>query len=146
VNGLKLLTMAKPPRTPRTLAEVAFFNLLSARVEAGEDTGVLAQVKLLKQAAAATATVAALAIADAFDAGANGWPTQAEFAAYWKVTERHAQNEWAQFRRAFPTEESPDRLAKVVRDIARAKLADRRIDFVGSLPAEPFGIAAPALA
>ncbi|WP_249009664.1 hypothetical protein [Conexibacter sp. DBS9H8] len=138
--------MAKPLKQPRTLAEVAFWNLLAARQEAGEDTGLLAQAKLLKQAAAATATVAALAIADADGAGANGWPTQVEFAAYWKVTERHAQNEWAQFRRAFPTEESPDRLAKLIRDNYRAKLAARRIDVAASLPAEPFGIAAPALA
>lgn len=40
------------------------------------------------------------------------YPSQAEYAAEWKISERTAQREWALFKRAFPTEESPERLAR----------------------------------
>jgi hypothetical protein len=43
------------------------------------------------------------------------YPTQAEYAEYWKITDRTAQREWALFRRAFPEEESPERLAQWLR-------------------------------
>ncbi len=42
------------------------------------------------------------------------YPTQLEYANYWDITDRTAQREWALFRRAFPQEESPERLARWV--------------------------------
>jgi len=40
------------------------------------------------------------------------YPTQAEYADEWKVSERSVQREWALFKQAFPGEESPERLAR----------------------------------
>jgi hypothetical protein len=40
------------------------------------------------------------------------YPTQAEYADEWKVSERSVQREWALFKQAFPTEESPERLSR----------------------------------
>ena len=91
-----------------TLADVAIANL---RPQYG--TGRLATLKAMKKAADAIAVAACLAIAAEKGAGRDGdWPTQAEYAAWWKMTDRHAQREWQLFRRAFPGEEGPERLAK----------------------------------
>jgi hypothetical protein len=75
-------------------------------IEAGDN-----RMKALKNAANIVTTVCALAMtARALD----HWPTQTEYAAYWKISERKAQEEWALFRRAFPREDSPDRIAQWV--------------------------------
>jgi hypothetical protein len=42
------------------------------------------------------------------------YPTQLEYSEYWGITDRTAQREWALFRRAFPEERSPERLARWV--------------------------------
>ncbi len=40
------------------------------------------------------------------------YPGQAEYAAEWNISDRTAQREWALFKCAFPTEDSPERLAR----------------------------------
>ena len=62
-------------------------------------------------AASACATVASLAIAKH---QLGHWPTQAEYAAYWKLSERRAQREWHASREAFPGERTPESLARHV--------------------------------
>jgi 2-polyprenyl-6-methoxyphenol hydroxylase-like FAD-dependent oxidoreductase len=67
------------------------------------------QIKSLKHSADALALVWCLA----YQKHKTGdWPNQAEYAAYWKRSERTVQREWALFKRAFPTEQSPERLAR----------------------------------
>ncbi len=59
-------------------------------------------------------TVVSLAICAQMRDEGDGWPTQAEYAAWWKISERQAQREWELFKRAFPGEESPDRIAQLM--------------------------------
>jgi len=100
--------MARPART---LGEVAAANLLAA----SGDTGIVAQMKAVKRGAAAATTLACLAIAAINGAAEDGgWPTQADYSAYWKRDLRHSQREWALVREAFPGEEGPDRLARIL--------------------------------
>jgi hypothetical protein len=88
----------------------------------------------MRGAADALATAGALAIAAA--RSANGFPTQAEYAAYWKQSERSAQREWERFRKAFPSEEGPERLARLLVAEYSRRLAEREDPSVAfSLPA-----------
>lgn len=76
-------------------------------------------------------TIVALAIA-ARDVG--HWPTQAEYADYWKQSLRSAQREWALFHRAFPEEKSPDRIAQRLFAEMSARLDDPKTPL--AMPAE----------
>lgn len=119
------LTLQPVPARPPTLGEVAFLNLRAA----GYST-----TRAMKGAADALATAGALAIAASHSE--NGFPTQAEYAAYWKQSERSAQREWNQFRKAFPDEEGPERLAKVLLSQYTRRVAEREDPSVAfSLPA-----------
>lgn len=121
------------PRAKReqTLAEVAFLNLRS-----GYGNGLGGTLKASKKASEALTTAACLAIAAHRGAAADGgWPSQAEYAIYWKISERQAQREWAVFKQAFPGEESPDRLAKLLVNEYRARVASADPSFVFSVPA-----------
>jgi hypothetical protein len=84
------------------LVIVAMENL----IDAGDS-----RLSALKNAAIVGANVCALGITAR---ALEHWPTQAEYAAYWKISDRKAQQEWALFRRAFPGEDSPDRIARWV--------------------------------
>ena len=89
-------------------------------------TGISGQLKATKKAAEAVATLACLAIAaEKGGAADGGWPTQAEYAAYWKLSERQAQREWQLVKRAFPGEDGPDRLAKALWVEYRTRLIER---------------------
>ena len=98
----------------QTLGEVAFLNLRAA----GYST-----VRAMKGAADALATAGTLAIAAAHSD--NGFPTQAEYAAYWKQSERSAQREWERFRKAFPQEDGPERLAKILLSQYTRRVSER---------------------
>lgn len=89
-------------RQPRTLAEHAAANLQASG---------MGQIKSVVKAAQACSHVWALAIC-AHKLGR--WPTQTEYAEWWKITDRSVQREWALVRQAFPGEESPERLARWV--------------------------------
>lgn len=67
----------------------------------------------------------------------DGWPTQADYAAYWKITDRTAQREWALFRRAFPGEDGPDRIAQAIVHQQGARRVAENPASVMSLPAPP---------
>jgi hypothetical protein len=109
----------------QTLGEVAFLNLRAA----GYGT-----TRAMKGAADAIATAGALAIAATHSE--NGFPTQAEYARYWKQSERSAQREWERFRKAFPDEEGPERLAKVLMTGYSRRLREREDPSIAfSLPA-----------
>ncbi len=111
-------------RTP-TLGEVAFRNLEAAGY---------GRIRAMKKASEALTTLSCLAIAAS--RSENGFPTQAEYAAYWKQTERSAQRDWQRFREAFPTEESPERLARWLVSEYGKRLTEREDPgFAFSLPA-----------
>lgn len=121
------------PRAKRqqTLAEVAYVNL---RLEFGEGLG--GTLKASKKASEALTTAACLAIAAHRGAAEDGgWPSQAEYARYWKISERQAQREWAVFKQAFPREDSPERLAKILMTEYRSRVASDDPSFVFSVPA-----------
>lgn len=101
------------PRQPRTLAEVAIANLR------GDG---MSTVKATVKAAEACTTIWAWGLA-ARELGR--WPEVAEYSAYWRQTERTSYRELAVFRRAFPTERTPQRLAGVLDDQAEAWLERR---------------------
>lgn len=108
-----------------TLIEVAFANLRAQ----GYST-----IRAVKAASDALTTVGALAIAAAHSD--NGFPTQAEYAAYWKQSERSAQREWRRFKDAFPGEEGPERLARLLVAEYSRRLAEREDPSIAfSLPA-----------
>ena len=92
-GGPRLMLMAAP--TP-TLGEVALRNLEAAGY---------GRIRAMKKASEALTTVAALAIAAA--RSENGFPTQAQYAAYWRQPIRSAQRDWQRFREAFPDRGQP---------------------------------------
>jgi len=53
------------------------------------------------------------------------WPNQAEYAVFWKISERSAQREWAAFRLGFPDEDSPQRLAEWLYGQVAERIADK---------------------
>jgi hypothetical protein len=63
------------------------------------------------------------------------WPSQAEYARYWNLKERTAQRHWAQFRDAFPGEETPERLAKLIFAEYQGRLSEDCV-FTEPAPAE----------
>lgn len=95
------------------LTAIAFLNLQAA----GEG-----KLRSYKHAAEACEPIWLLAYARH---KLDHWPTQAEYAAFWKISERSAQREWALFRRGFPTEESPERLARWLYSEVAARIEDR---------------------
>jgi hypothetical protein len=115
------------PMKPReqTLGEIAFTNLRAK----GYGT-----MRAMKGAADALTTAGALAIAAS--RSQNGFPTQAEYATYWKQSERSAQREWRRFKDAFPSEEGPERLARLLVAEYSRRLAEREDPSIAfSLPA-----------
>lgn len=63
-------------------------------------------------------------------------PTVAEYANWWKVTERTAYNQLADFAKAFPDEHGPDRIAEALLERADELRADFTPAWVlGSSPA-----------
>lgn len=110
--GPRLHAVARNP----TLGEIAFLNL---RNHEGYGT-----VQAMKKAAEACTTIACLAIA-AINSD-EGFPSQLDYAAYWKLSERTAQREWALFKKAFPGEESPERLARWLMSEYASRLSKRQ--------------------
>ena len=100
-------------RPPRTLAEVAIANLR------GDGMSTL---KATVKAAEACTTIWTWAIT-AHELGR--WPEVTEHARHWRQTERTSYRELALFRRAFPTEHTPQRLAGVL-DAQVADWLDRQ--------------------
>ena len=94
--------MARSGKTP-TLAEVAAANLQASG---------RGQIKAMVEAGKAIGIVAALCVCAQRTDG--DWPSQRDYAAYWDMTERTAQREWALVRAAFPGEDGPDRIARAV--------------------------------
>jgi hypothetical protein len=64
------------------------------------------------------------------------YPTQAEYSKYWEIDERTAQREWALFRRAFPEEQSPERLARWVLTEISSRIEDKTAAMTVSAPAD----------
>ena len=96
-----------------TLAEVGIARL--------KQDGV-GTIKAFKLTADALATPVALAIAQVKGAGVDVWtqPTQAEYAAFWKLPLRTAQREWALYRHVFGEEARPETVAaRLVLDYGR---------------------------
>ena len=90
-------------RQPRTLAEIAAVNLANA-----EGGGAIAQVKAVVRGA----QVVSFLWMWAYTMRKLGRaPTRAEQGAEWKQSEREVYRDLALFRKAFPTEEDPNRLA-----------------------------------
>ena len=126
---LRLVLMAA--RSP-TLGEVAFRNLEAAGY---------GRIRAMKKASEALTTLSCLAIAAS--RSENGFPTQADYAAYWNQTERSAQRDWQRFREAFPTEESPERLARwLVSEYGRRLAEHDDPGFAFTLPADATILAA----
>lgn len=128
----KLAAMAR--RAPRNLAELAAANLIASDPKLG-------QLRAAVKGAQAIATVVALGVV-ARERAYGDWPSQADYAGYWEISERNAQREWAHFRRAFPHEDSPDRLARVLLEKHGTELVEGGAGFAFALPVQ--GLLTPA--
>lgn len=93
------------------------------------------KLKSMKHAADACQTIWALAYAN-YKLDLGHWPTQAEYADYWKISERTAQREWANFRKAFPTEENPENLARWLTSEVAARIADQSTALTVNAPGD----------
>lgn len=109
---------------------------MQVAVENLTDAGLTPMRASLEAARAITTVWALAACAESL----GHWPTQVEYAEHWQVSDRSAQREWADFRRAFPDEETPDRLAQVV----RANVIGQRLKRASAAFGVPFE--APAVA
>jgi len=92
-----------------TLHTVAFLNIEKAAGRPKTGLQSLKSFRSMKAAADAVEPIWGLAMARK---KLGTWPNQAEYAAFWGISERSAQREWAAFRKGFPDEESPERLAR----------------------------------
>jgi hypothetical protein len=90
-----------------TLITVAIANLLAA----SDDKGIRAQLRATKEAGVVVGFLVTLAITYR-QLDRDEFITQLEWAEYGRMDERTAQRYWARFRKAFPHEESPERLAR----------------------------------
>lgn len=115
MTGPSLTLHSVANRSP-TLGEIAFLNL---RNHEGYGT-----VRAMKKTADACATIACLAIT-AINSPDDGFPSQLDYARYWKLSERSAQREWALFKKAFPSEDSPERLARWLMTEYASRLSKR---------------------
>jgi hypothetical protein len=97
------------------------------------------RIKAMKGAATTCATVCTLALLGRL---LDHWPTQADYADYCEISERKAQQEWALFRRAFPGEESPDRIARWLSTEVGRRIEDKTAPL--TVPAPPDLALAPA--
>jgi hypothetical protein len=82
-----------------------------------------------------------LAMASLNRAGANGWPTQRDYADYAGITELQAIRHWELVREVFPGEDGPERVAKLMAADWGAALLERGETAVMSAPAAPFALA-----
>jgi hypothetical protein len=86
--------------------------------------------KSMLGAAKACETICAWAIA--YQLGDfDEWPTQVEYARYWKINERTVRRELDRFHEAFPGEESPERLARWLASEVKGRMS--RDDFSPAL-------------
>jgi|SRR5579884_3010398 len=96
--------MARRKSSELTLVQVAYAR---AR-QSGAGT-----LKAYKLASDAVQLPVCLAIAQVKGAAADGgWPTQAEYARFWGLTDRTAQREWARYREVFGPDARPEELAR----------------------------------
>jgi hypothetical protein len=102
--------------------------LLQETQRAGRRLSVGEKLKAAKTASDVVGFVVELAIAHANGAGSDGdWPTQLEYAAYWKITDRTAQRRWKLYRevmRDAGLSEDPYVLAKALFAEYSRRLAD----------------------
>jgi hypothetical protein len=70
-----------------------------------------AQLRATKEAGEVVGFVWSVAYAHK-ELALDHWITQAEYAAFAQIDERTAQRHWERFRRAFPSEQSPERIAR----------------------------------
>jgi hypothetical protein len=99
--------MPKLRRRPEKLLEVAYAS--------GRMNG-LSPVKAISYGGDAITLAVALAVAHLRGVGEDGWPTQAEYAEHYEMTERSAQREWQRFRQVFGPDADPYALARALED------------------------------
>lgn len=96
-------------------------------------------LRAMKHAANAIEPICKLAIAR-HELGR--WPSQVEYAEHWKISERRAQRDWADFRRAFPDEQNPERVARWLYSELDARVKDRAVVLSVSVPPDLVAVAA----
>ena len=140
---LESAAMPRPKVSRDSLIGLATARAIEPVVAAGRKPGVMDWMRATKLAAAAVSLPVQLAIATEQGAGADGWPTQLEYAAWWKTSERSAQREWATFRKVFGPDADPYELAQLIAANYRTRLRDQDVSVAYDVPAE---LAAPLLA
>lgn len=108
------------------LGAVAVINL----IDAGES-----KVKAIVHAGQACATIYTAAYAH-YKLDLGRFPTQADYAEFWSSSERSVQREWALFRKAFPTEQDPERLARWLISEINTRIESKQAEAF-SVPAPP---------
>jgi hypothetical protein len=92
-----------------TLIAIAYTNLL----DASADRDLRSQLRATKEAGHAVGFVVTIALAYA-QLDRDDFITQSEYARAMGVDERTVRRYWERFRAAFPSEHSPERLARWV--------------------------------
>jgi hypothetical protein len=116
------------------LTGVAYLNLKA---------GGAGTTKAILDAAKACETICAWAIAHQQLGLGEDWPTQVQYAEYWKINERTVRRELDRFCKAFPGEENPERLARWLQSVTGTLSRD---DFSPALSVRAPGWAAPVAA
>lgn len=104
------------------LQTIAFLNIEAAAGREKTSIRSLKSFRSMKAAADAVEPIWGLAMARS---KLGTWPNQAEYAEFWEISERSAQREWAAFRRGFPNEESPERLARWLYSEVSEKISNK---------------------
>jgi hypothetical protein len=96
----------------------------------------LLALKLTRRAVEVVEIPLMLAIAHANGAGTDDeWPTQIEYAEFWKVTERTARRQWALYRTVFGPDADPYVLAKLMYAEYSARIRKRDFTVAFQAPA-----------
>jgi hypothetical protein len=136
--------MPRFPPTRDSLIGVATLRAITPAAEGGRKPGVRDWMRASKLAAQAVTLPVMLAIAHEQGAGTDGgWPTQLEYAEWFRMSERSAQREWATFRRVFGPEVDVYDVAQRIYANYRVRLREQDASVAYDVPA---ALVAPLLA
>jgi hypothetical protein len=108
---------------------------LAGELERNGKLTMRAKLRAANEASLVVLLPVQLAMAHAGDAGTDGaWPTQQEYAVWWKVTERTAQREWARYRQLLGAEADPYALAKAIYAEYSTRLRERDLSVAYDAP------------
>lgn len=139
MTTLESMNMPRTKIASDSLLGIATLRAIEPVVQSGKKPDWRDWLRATKAAADAVQLPVLLAIAHENKAGggdrADGWPSQKEYAAWWKLSERSMQREWALYRRVFGAEADPYEAAKAIYANYTSRIRAQDVSVVYDVPA-----------